>query len=422
MTSQRPALVVFQGGALSGAPGLAKLVADAQAASTLDLLDTAARNGAFSQAFLATEQEELADVAASQAGDWAGELPLTILPGGARDGKAFHFGEALHNICEAHGLVRVVYVGGGAMPLGTEVDVRSLAVAVGGESECVVANNLYSADVVAFQPASALRSISLPATDNDLAWLLHYRAGLPFAPIPRTLATQFDLDTPTDLATLWRSCLAGDRGSGIRDQGSGISSDSRSLIPDPRSPLFAIGPHLAEMLEGMPGELPFLVGNVERAYEVMATRRAEIMVAGRVSSWVWRRLEVNLPCQTRIISEERGMRASGREDRGEARSLLGLYSDVAGVPGLIKAIEQTCDAAFIDTRVLFAHRNLKPSAQDRFASDAFMPELIADPWIRELTEAAMASSVPIVFGGHSLVSGGVWALSERVRGSASAGC
>ncbi len=404
MTSQRPALVVFQGGALSGAAGLAKLVADAQAASTLDLLGRAARSGAFSRAFLVTEQEQLTDMAASQAGDWAGELPLTILSERARDGKAFHFGEALHNICEAHGLVRVVYVGGGAMPLGTEGDLADLAMAVGGEGECVVANNLYSADVVAFQPASALRRISLPATDNNLAWLLHYRAGLPFAPIPRTLATQFDIDTPIDLATLWWSCLSRDQGSGVR---------GREL---------EIGPNLAEMLEGMPSELPFLVGNVERAYKIMATRRAEIMVAGRVSSWVWRRLEVNLPCQTRIISEERGMRASGREDRGEARSLLGLYSDIAGVAGLIKAIEQTSDAAFIDTRVLFAHRNLKPSAQDRFASDAFMPELIADPWIRDLTEAAMSSSVPIVFGGHSLISGGVWALSERVRGSASAGC
>ena len=145
------------------------------------------------------------------------------------------------------------------------------------------------------------------------------------------------------------------------------------------------------------------------------------LVAGRVSSWVWRRLETNLPCQTRIVSEERGMRASGKEERGEVRSLLGLYSDLAGVPGLISAIEQTCDAAFLDTRVLFAHRNLKPSPQDRFASDALMPDLIANPWIREFTEAVRAASVPIVLGGHSLASGGVWALSERVRGGGSVG-
>jgi hypothetical protein len=160
---------------------------------------------------------------------------------------------------------------------------------------------------------------------------------------------------------------------------------------------------------------------VERAYKVMATRRAEVLVAGRVSSWVWRRLETNLPCQTRIVSEERGMRASGREARGEARSLLGLYADIAGAGGLVRAIERLADAAFIDSRVLFAHRGLTPSARDRFASDALMPELIEETWVREFTEAVMGASIPIVLGGHSLVSGGVWALSERVREVGSAG-
>jgi|GEM_PF-5522667 len=37
-----------------------------------------------------------------------------------------------------------------------------------------------------------------------------------------------------------------------------------------------------------------------------------------------------------------------------------------------------------------------------------------------LTKAVAAASVPIVLGGHSLVAGGAWALSERVRVSASA--
>ncbi|HYP41602.1 MAG TPA: hypothetical protein VEX13_14685, partial [Chloroflexia bacterium] len=324
------------------------------------------------------------------AATWANPLPLHVEPSPT---PTFHFGESLHAICQAYALERVVYVGGGAMPLGTAHNLGDMALAVSGQGQCVTANNLYSADMVAFWPASALDRISLPPTDNDLAWLLHFRGGLPFAPMPRTLASGFDIDTPTDLATLWWA----------------------SQAPPTNS---AIGPALIETVAQLPTSMPQLALNIERAYSVMATRRAEVLVAGRVGSWVWRRLETNLPCQTRIISEERGMRASGREERGEVRSLLGMYGDVVGINGLITALEQVCDAAFLDTRVLFAHRRLKPTPQDRFAADALLPELISDPYLRELTEAAASASIPIVLGGHSLVAGGLWALSERVRASA----
>lgn len=397
MTPSRPALVVFQGGVSLSRSPLGRLVAEAHAAATLDLLSDAATSQAFSRAFLVTEDPALSSAAHESAASWGGTLPLVVKRGTAKGAgdRPFHFGGALRDLCVTYGLERVVYVGGGAMPLATPRDLASLALAVSGEGECVVSNNLYSADVVAFLPASALDHIALPAGDNDLAWLLHFRGGLPFAAMPRTLASQFDIDTPTDLATLWWAA-----------QVEPLKS--------------AVGPNLRIELERVPSELPRLASSVEKAYAVMATRRAEVMVAGRVSSWVWRRLETNLPCQTRIVSEERGMRASGREERGEARSLLGLYSDLAGIPGLVRALEETCDAAFLDTRVLFAHPNLKPSVQDRFSSDAFMPEAISDPWIRDFTQASMSASIPFVFGGHSLVSGGVWALSERVRSSASA--
>ncbi len=114
------------------------------------------------------------------------------------------------------------------------------------------------------------------------------------------------------------------------------------------------------------------------------------------------------------------MRASGREERGEVVSMLGLYTDLAGIGGLIQAIEKTSDAALLDSRVLFAHNRLKVPSHDRFASDALLHEQVSDPWVRELTEVAASARVPIVMGGHSLVAGGAWALSERVRSSASA--
>lgn len=371
---------------------LEALVAQAQYAATLDLLALASSTGAFEQAFLVTEEASLAQAARSL----AGALPafrLTIEQGDPS--RPFHFGETLRSVCRAHGLERVVYVGGGSLPLGTARELTDMALAASGQAPCVMSNNLYSADLLAFWPTSALGEIELPATDNNLAWLLHYRAGLPFAALPRSLSTEFDIDTPTDLATLWWYAHA---------------------PGEPR-----VGEHLSRVLERVPGELPLLARNMERAYEVMATRRAEVLVSGRVSSWVWRRLETNLPCQTRIFSEERGMQASGREARGEVRSLLGLYMDLAGIAGLVSALEQVCDAAFLDSRVLFAHRRINPSRADRFASDALLYGDISQEWVRDFTRAAAEASIPILLGGHSLISGGVWALSERVRLGASTG-
>jgi len=35
-----------------------------------------------------------------------------------------------------------------------------------------------------------------------------------------------------------------------------------------------------------------------------------------------------------------------------------------------------------------------PDPEDRFASDLLLPATIADPWLRALTESAIASEVP----------------------------
>ena len=70
--------------------------------------------------------------------------------------------------------------------------------------------------------------------------------------------------------------------------------------------------------------------------------------------------------------------------------------------------------AFIDTRVLFAHFKLKLSAEERFLSDMGRWQEIKNPWLKEFTRAAAESTIPIVLGGHSLVSGGIWVLAEEI--------
>jgi hypothetical protein len=384
----KPTLLLFAVGEKPTDTLLERMVAGAQSAATYDLLLRAADSAAFDRAVLVTEDGEVA----RSAGALSDVLPVEVLNHGADE--PFHFGRRLAATIEAMGLERVVYAGGGALPLAGADTLERLALAVGGDAPCVYTNNLFSADLVAFYPASSLSLIDLPAADNDLAWLLHYRAGLPYAAAPRTLDTQFDIDTPTDVAVL------------------------RHATSSP--PLQArVGTYLAAHLKRAHEQIPALSAAVERAAGVMATRRAQVLFAGRLSAQNWRRLELNLPSQTRVISEERGMRASGREARGEARSVLGLYAEMAGPAGLVHAIEQVSDAAFLDTRVLFAHRGLSPTRADRFASDALLPQDLSDPWVRDLTYALAGAAIPVVPGGHSLMSGGVWALSEQVRGGAS---
>ena len=106
------------------------------------------------------------------------------------------------------------------------------------------------------------------------------------------------------------------------------------------------------------------------------------------------------------------MRASGRQERGEVRSLLGYYLDAVGIDRFFETLATMGQAIFLDNRVIFAHRGIWPSAADRFYSDLRQPGQIAEPFVKALTTAAMAASVPVIMGGHSLVSGGMYALIE----------
>ncbi len=106
------------------------------------------------------------------------------------------------------------------------------------------------------------------------------------------------------------------------------------------------------------------------------------------------------------------MRASGREARGEVRSLLGFYLASVGPRRFFESLGLLGQAAYLDTRVLFGHLGLNPSAVDRFSSDMLDVEAIQDPVVREFTAAAREAPIPVLLGGHSLVSGGLWALID----------
>ena len=291
-------------------------------------------------------------------------------------GETFHFGRRLAALIARYDMQRCFYLGGGAGPLLPADDLAGIARAMLAADRLLVTNNFYSSDFAAFGPTSALLGRPLPDNDNELAWLLGEDAGLPIRELPRNGGTQFDVDTPMDLLAL-------------------------AVHP-------GAGPFTRECLAG----LDLDTGAIEAALPLLLDRDATILVAGRVSSATWGYLERETACSTRVLSEERGMRASGRQARGEVRSLLGYYLDAVGLERFFATLATMGQALFLDSRVLFAHQGLWPSAADRFHSDLRQPGQITDPFVRDLTHAAMEAPMPVIMGGHSLVSGGMYALVE----------
>jgi hypothetical protein len=343
-----------------------RIVSLARQATTLDLVARALTVPSLGPVVVATNSPDL--------GRQLSALPVYVELD-APD-EPFHFGRRLVELIARYRMERCFYIGGGAGPLLPATDLVSIAEAMLASEQLLITNNFYSSDLVAFGPTSVLRDYPPPDNDNELAWLLGEDAGLPIRELPRTGATQFDVDTPTDLLT-----LAAHPGA---------------------------GPHSRAYLD----DLTLDTSALDAALPLMLDRDATILVAGRVSSATWSYLERETACSTRVLSEERGMRASGRQARGEVRSLLGYFLDVVGFERFFQTLAEMAQAVFLDNRVIFAHRGSWPSAVDRFYSDLRQPAKVTEPFIQALTEAAMAAPVPVIMGGHSLVSGGMYALIE----------
>ena len=114
------------------------------------------------------------------------------------------------------------------------------------------------------------------------------------------------------------------------------------------------------------------------------------------------------------------MRASGRQGRGEVRSLLADYADQVGVEGLFDRLSELAGGILLDNRVILASGSRGsvakpwPSTTDRFHSDLQRWRDVEDPFLRRLTRAAAEAPVPVVMGGHSVVTGGLMALTEAL--------
>ena len=366
-TAQGQPLFVVMLGGIDG-EGLEGLMRRALEASALDLLESARRTGRFADCVLVSDRE-----------------PNGALPDGARlvlddVSQPFHFGRQLASVVDARGADRFVYAGAGAGPLLGRAELSVLAEGLEGSAQVCVTNNFYSADLFALRPAELLGRLDpWPVADNGVPRALKEQFDLETRELPRTTATQLNLDSPIDLVAI---ALAGAGGPRLR-------ALLKTWAPD--------GDRIAE------------------AARKFTDRHAEVLVAGRVSSRAWQYLERETACRVRMLAEERGMTAAGRDTDGSVRSILGQLIEAVGPDRCFEElIPQLCDAAFIDLRPTLAHLGIHASAADRFAADLGQADAIADPELRAIVAASNRSPVPVVLGGHSLVVGALMLLNDWV--------
>ncbi|MFL5671944.1 MAG: hypothetical protein ACJ77C_07620 [Chloroflexota bacterium] len=281
---------------------------------------------------------------------------------------ATSFGERIRALVRAERPAGLVVLGSGAIPLANRRDVRDLVDAAGSDAPVALANNIYSADVVAVARASTvLRDVPDLPSDNALPRWLAEVAGYEVSDLRRRWRLAVDIDGPLDLVLL------------------GV---------DRAAPV-----DLAGVQQALAG-----------ARRVAGDRGAELLVAGRTSATTIAWLERSTASRTRVLVEERGLRTGLPGQRAPA-SVLGELIERDGPESLGPTLARFGDAALVDTRVLMAARfgrdeAVWPDAEDRYASDLLLADAIADPWLRALTASAAGASIPVVLGGHTLVGPG----------------
>jgi len=336
-----------------------RLVTDARRAAALDLIERI-RTAGLDRIFVVTGADE------GRALEDEGVSAVRI-----SDGRAFHFGDRLKSLIREEGLDGILYFGSGSGPLFPEEGIERLLSFVEERERGGLFNNFYSCDFAAIAGTKDLPSLELPRFDNPLGFVLA-DGGFPCYTLERSSATDFDIDTPTDIIILKESGVGGKK---------------------TRAFLESIGlnhPSLADILP------------------LLADRSARISIIGRVNPGTWARFERAVASRTSGIIDGRGMRSSPER----SGYLLNRILRQDGIRTFFEDLAGSADGALIDTRPLLADRGNLPPAADRFASDLLRPEEIEDPIWREFTAAALDSPIPVILGGHSLVSGGLHLLAE----------
>ncbi len=299
----------------------------------------------------------------------------------------FHFGARLSQVLERYPAQTYLYLGAGSVPLlPAEVLAQAVDEVRRAAQPLAITNNLHSSDWIVLNCAPAVQArAERLANDNALGWVLRTEAGVAVRSLPPDAGTRLDIDTPADLLLL-------------------------GLHPRLR-------PELRRFLTEQPGQPATWVAAGRRLF----AKGGQVALIGRVSSAVWTYVEANTQAWVRVLSEERGMTASGRLAAGQVKSVVGAYLSRLGPAAFFDELADMVEAAIFDTRVVLAHARRWPSAADRYASDLGLPRQVQDIWLRELTEAALNARIPVVLGGHGVVTGDLYGLVEIARAGGLAG-
>ena len=296
--------------------------------------------------------------------------------------EPFHFGNSLAAVAASLGKGALAYFGGASAPLASSRLLSDVVAEAGcpGRAPTAWVNNMLSTDWAVLSSSEGLAEVSAKlTTDNPLGWVLQ-RAGYQVIGLPALAETQADIDTPADVLLLAHHPQVGK----------------------------ALKAFIADAAE------PGLLQKVDELRRVMSTPASTLAIIGRSSSAIWREIERRRQIWVRLFVEERGMLASGRAERGEVRSLIGELLDDWGPERFVERLAEMADGLLWDNRVWMAHRGLWPSAADRFASDLGWAEQVNHPDLAALTRALHGARIPILTGGHSLVSGSLLALLESL--------
>ncbi len=359
--------VIFEGGNPEGRTE--KMLAEVRHAVLLDNINKLKNVPQIGATYLLTNFKDLAAEASC--------MGVTVWEN-QRSRDNFHFGKVLQELINSEGLENILYVGGASIPFVTIAELEVICEQLQKADKIVFSNNAQSADIIAFTPASLINSIDPPAMDNILAIELRDSAGVEMELFKNTLGLLFDLDTPADLLVLAGSPFT--------------------------------GPIASQRVK----ELKLDLSRLEGVKEVLRGDYEEIVLLGRVGAPVIAHINENIKARLRIFSEERGMKALGRVERGEVTSLMGNFLEEVGASKFIDYLEGIARCAFLDTRVLMEHFKMHLTAEERYLSDLGIWEELSNPLMKEFTRAAVQSKIPILCGGHSLVLGGLWALVEEI--------
>ena len=109
------------------------------------------------------------------------------------------------------------------------------------------------------------------------------------------------------------------------------------------------------------------------------------------------------------------MRAAGRLGAGQVRSLLNDHLQAVGLERFMADLCSMADAMLWDTRVLWAAQWRLADRGRSLRGRSGIGGRDRDPFIRDFTQAVLDAPIPIVTGGHALVSGGLWTLLESMN-------